>query len=128
MRSPSTSTSASVMARPLPSRSLPKWIALRRAPARGVSGGALAAACAAARVGGVDSGASEPRRVSAPAPFGIPMSRHIIHAPDRSRFQISTYCPESGSAVVEPIGPIVKRSEEHTSELQSPYDLVCRLL
>src|SRR5207248_8304227 len=28
-------------------------------------------------------------------------------------------------------GPIVKarlRSEEHTSELQSPYDLVCRLL
>src|SRR5207248_6369168 len=24
--------------------------------------------------------------------------------------------------------PIAKRSEEHTSELQSPYDLVCRLL
>src|SRR5207248_11715675 len=24
--------------------------------------------------------------------------------------------------------PIVWRSEEHTSELQSPYDLVCRLL
>src|SRR5438094_7134077 len=24
--------------------------------------------------------------------------------------------------------PIEKRSEEHTSELQSPYDLVCRLL
>src|SRR5207248_9661568 len=25
-------------------------------------------------------------------------------------------------------GPRVLRSEEHTSELQSPYDLVCRLL
>src|SRR5437867_8968391 len=25
-------------------------------------------------------------------------------------------------------GPRVVRSEEHTSELQSPYDLVCRLL
>src|SRR5437867_8160606 len=24
--------------------------------------------------------------------------------------------------------PVVARSEEHTSELQSPYDLVCRLL
>src|SRR5207248_7819537 len=24
--------------------------------------------------------------------------------------------------------PVVFRSEEHTSELQSPYDLVCRLL
>src|SRR5437867_12098214 len=24
--------------------------------------------------------------------------------------------------------PLLKRSEEHTSELQSPYDLVCRLL
>src|SRR5207248_9108828 len=24
--------------------------------------------------------------------------------------------------------PMVQRSEEHTSELQSPYDLVCRLL
>src|SRR5207248_8041927 len=27
-----------------------------------------------------------------------------------------------------PIGTRQKRSEEHTSELQSPYDLVCRLL
>src|SRR5437867_11728638 len=26
------------------------------------------------------------------------------------------------------LGPTVVRSEEHTSELQSPYDLVCRLL
>src|SRR5438094_2814991 len=27
-----------------------------------------------------------------------------------------------------PVCPEVRRSEEHTSELQSPYDLVCRLL
>src|SRR5437867_10719819 len=26
------------------------------------------------------------------------------------------------------LGTLVLRSEEHTSELQSPYDLVCRLL
>src|SRR5438094_4577603 len=26
------------------------------------------------------------------------------------------------------LGDAVRRSEEHTSELQSPYDLVCRLL
>src|SRR5207248_5130299 len=31
--------------------------------------------------------------------------------------------------VVEPVKEIFRiRSEEHTSELQSPYDLVCRLL
>src|SRR5437867_4739604 len=29
--------------------------------------------------------------------------------------------------VIEPAQPLA-RSEEHTSELQSPYDLVCRLL
>src|SRR5437867_12988217 len=29
---------------------------------------------------------------------------------------------------VVPNAPPVDRSEEHTSELQSPYDLVCRLL
>src|SRR5437867_6248769 len=28
----------------------------------------------------------------------------------------------------EAYGRLVERSEEHTSELQSPYDLVCRLL
>src|SRR5207248_11105812 len=26
------------------------------------------------------------------------------------------------------VGGVLERSEEHTSELQSPYDLVCRLL
>src|SRR5207248_11556293 len=40
--------------------------------------------------------------------------------------------PTTASALGEllgiPASDIEKRSEEHTSELQSPYDLVCRLL
>src|SRR5437867_4956023 len=38
--------------------------------------------------------------------------------------------PPARAAVGEPEDalPHVPRSEEHTSELQSPYDLVCRLL
>src|SRR6266705_2698411 len=35
--------------------------------------------------------------------------------------------PGSAAAAILPCHPVV-RSEEHTSELQSPYDLVCRLL
>src|SRR5207248_9823108 len=59
----------------------------------------------------------------------------------RSSFFAMESSPSSGSSspviirnsVVfpEPFGPtrpIFSRSEEHTSELQSPYDLVCRLL
>src|SRR5207248_9429651 len=33
-----------------------------------------------------------------------------------------------GGSGHELVPPAVPRSEEHTSELQSPYDLVCRLL
>src|SRR5437667_6884477 len=36
------------------------------------------------------------------------------------------FAPEN--AVVFSVGPITDRSEEHTSELQSHHDLVCRLL
>src|SRR5437867_7665630 len=32
------------------------------------------------------------------------------------------------AAPVDDVGLLDDRSEEHTSELQSPYDLVCRLL
>src|SRR5207248_11297725 len=45
-------------------------------------------------------------------------------APDRSLTYTSPY---SAPPWVVAVGA-VKRSEEHTSELQSPYDLVCRLL
>src|SRR5437867_8422348 len=41
-----------------------------------------------------------------------------------------SFCQAAGSSVTRdaaaPTRP--RRSEEHTSELQSPYDLVCRLL
>src|SRR5256885_12737581 len=36
--------------------------------------------------------------------------------------------PGIGDRMVEHLEEIVKRSEEHTSELQSPCNLVCRLL
>src|SRR5207248_11050867 len=40
----------------------------------------------------------------------------------------SRYIPNIGSLVSTILPGIIARSEEHTSELQSPYDLVCRLL
>src|SRR5207248_10374703 len=43
----------------------------------------------------------------------------------RNRYRIFTL-RQRRSVIVE--SPIPTRSEEHTSELQSPYDLVCRLL
>src|SRR5437867_7662632 len=36
--------------------------------------------------------------------------------------------PLPWTTLTTPLGRSVWRSEEHTSELQSPYDLVCRLL
>src|SRR5437867_6548658 len=52
------------------------------------------------------------------------------------RFAIPTWRPISGlggiirsnSPTPRVVAAITGRSEEHTSELQSPYDLVCRLL
>src|SRR5207248_11045261 len=41
--------------------------------------------------------------------------------------EIDTDLPLIISVTIEPMGTML-RSEEHTSELQSPYDLVCRLL
>src|SRR5699024_11665328 len=36
--------------------------------------------------------------------------------------------PQQGKDILRTIGTVVYRSEEHTSELQSRFDLVCRLL
>src|SRR5437867_7379604 len=41
--------------------------------------------------------------------------------------RVSSVCPAAELHPREVIEPRI-RSEEHTSELQSPYDLVCRLL
>src|SRR5207248_9602308 len=40
----------------------------------------------------------------------------------------STRAPVDSSIAAQSSTTIATRSEEHTSELQSPYDLVCRLL
>src|SRR5437867_13439869 len=40
----------------------------------------------------------------------------------------TAYFPALLTILVYPLTYMVERSEEHTSELQSPYDLVCRLL
>src|SRR5258708_19507903 len=57
-------------------------------------------------------------RLVCQAPPGI-MCRHLrlYYAPDRSRL----------ISLME-VSRVLKRSEEHTSELQSPDHLVCRLL
>src|SRR5437867_12645821 len=38
------------------------------------------------------------------------------------------YATDFADRLEKEVIPALKRSEEHTSELQSPYDLVCRLL
>src|SRR5690348_17789055 len=52
------------------------------------------------------------------------------HCPPRVRTPDGTAPgrPAHGACAVHPIGLGAHRSEEHTSELQSPVHLVCRLL
>src|SRR5437867_13441433 len=50
----------------------------------------------------------------------LPISKRKLPAPAGARRRLRNY---AGFARAKPA-----RSEEHTSELQSPYDLVCRLL
>src|SRR5207248_9015851 len=47
---------------------------------------------------------------------------------ERSRQQQRGAHQHPGGPGRQPVGGADRRSEEHTSELQSPYDLVCRLL
>src|SRR2546426_5735981 len=56
-----------------------------------------------------------------------------IHPPAASRRGSLTRRVASAEAILGPVGPAAQhvgkeRSEEHTSELQSPCNLVCRLL
>src|SRR5690348_17646778 len=47
----------------------------------------------------------------------------------RSQGSLTTMTQHKGTGIaVLSIGGVLARSEEHTSELQSPVDLVCRLL
>src|SRR5256885_11626132 len=53
--------------------------------------------------------------------------RALVESVDNSK--IGLRIGEPAGAAVEPVADIeVDRSEEHTSELQSPCNLVCRLL
>src|SRR5438094_4388618 len=52
---------------------------------------------------------------------------------NRAPSQVRSSSPETPPITMlgrrrRPSAPRARRSEEHTSELQSPYDLVCRLL
>src|SRR5207248_4044879 len=65
------------------------------------------------------------------AKYGLPSD--VIQAASASRGSASSvgWDKLEGTAAERwsaSAGPLEARSEEHTSELQSPYDLVCRLL
>src|SRR5438034_8772674 len=51
-----------------------------------------------------------------------------IRIPKRSSMAIESSMKSSESRPIEPSTPFGRRSEEHTSELQSHSDLVCRLV
>src|SRR6266516_3701673 len=83
-----------------------------------VAGGAGASSDSAAGVCGCET-----------APTGDSSSQRPGSAATRTAIEpptLATPCGECGNA---PAGGVagLARSEEHTSELQSPYDLVCRL-
>src|SRR5207248_7240377 len=72
--------------------------------------------------------------VRVPQFMGLERFSHVMHltsivegklADDRDRLDALVSCFPAGTVSG---APKVRRSEEHTSELQSPYDLVCRLL
>src|SRR4051794_41703846 len=61
-----------------------------------------------------------------PGPVG-PSSEAVDHEPAVAEGSIEP--PGGGVAREDPVGGVrIARSEEHTSELQSPVHLVCRLL
>src|SRR5258708_30453506 len=53
--------------------------------------------------------------------------RQLLHKPPIKRFEDISDNPNWVAEIRDPIR-VVRRSEEHTSELQSPDHLVCRLL
>src|ERR1039457_7701400 len=57
-----------------------------------------------------------------PLPDALPTSATVATAHNPGA---STYTPSGNEAAINSLDP---RSEEHTSELQSPCNLVCRLL
>src|SRR5688500_19309908 len=52
----------------------------------------------------------------------------LFRSPDEMKGEAIAWSPASGSFLLGGKGGVYSRSEEHTSELQSPCNLVCRLL
>src|SRR5205807_5078335 len=73
----------------------------------------------------VRPGAAHPQRESAAAP-SIP--RHHHRAPGDQQIRRAQDAVEGRLPRAVPVVEQMLRSEEHTSELQSPCNLVCRLL
>src|SRR5437867_7682551 len=75
-----------------------------------------------------------PRSTPFPTRRSSDLGKGVIRVRHEERERISKYrgCLIKGHTVLSDVGlglfPKARRSEEHTSELQSPYDLVCRLL
>src|SRR5437773_8895225 len=77
----------------------------------------------ATSVGGLYIGYIVPLAAIGPVASSIRMALFGISVPS-----MGTYPVPIGAAVRQGIAQYVMRSEEHTSELQSHHDLVCRLL
>src|SRR5207248_7578003 len=78
--------------------------------------------------------ASSRRSSSAPAAAGGSLSTQPARSSSMAitRTPSGSFADRSGApeiaSLASQLAAILARSEEHTSELQSPYDLVCRLL
>src|SRR5437867_9388234 len=59
-----------------------------------------------------------------------PVTTARIASKEKPRDWRNRICLARSSREADAVSPVARlfRSEEHTSELQSPYDLVCRLL
>src|SRR5207248_9067669 len=55
---------------------------------------------------------------------------NAVFVPERRAVGLTDTVAKTSAGAIEylPVARVTNRSEEHTSELQSPYDLVCRLL
>src|SRR5438067_5476136 len=60
--------------------------------------------------------------------FRSSAAHYSVQSPCSTSFLVSSKSPRRFSIGLRSTSPIQKRSEEHTSELQSRFDLVCRLL
>ena len=56
------------------------------------------------------------------------LNKHILLIQEQLEANKAGFRTQAGTKLINSYNEVVYRSEEHTSELQSPRDLVCRLL